>query len=303
MVSSFKTAGAPFNDPTASDVVLQSSDDVYFYMYRTVLCWASPEFKDFFDKQPDTYIVSVPDHSSILHKLLVLVDPRARAHASASASVDSLTLKEISQLFRMANAYKIEGLPHLIGPQLETYARSQPLKVYALSAGYYKTAAWAKRVTDLAARCGLAHDINSARPDMKELEHLSSSNLLRLIRYRDTCGRRARDMVQFLDLESTGVERAATGKDCRCSKEIVPRTRKGYAWWDAYKKRVGDELRIHPTVSVALHWSLTSPTLPPEALNCKCVDPTVMMKGLLAFNQYLAWEVDSLAKSVRNTSL
>jgi BTB/POZ domain len=131
-----KVADAPFNDPDA-DLVLQSSDEVHFYVVKKILTLASPVFADKFSTlspphQKSSYdvlqMVPLPETSTILDIAL--------RHIYPVRTPKTDTLHNVSVLAEFAQIYKVEALDNSIAGYLTDNVERDPLGVYAIAVTY-----------------------------------------------------------------------------------------------------------------------------------------------------------------------
>ncbi|THH28089.1 hypothetical protein EUX98_g6097 [Antrodiella citrinella] len=139
-------AKAPFHNQFA-DVVLRTSDNVNFYVYKVILSEASPFFKQMFSlpnqplsSQPEDMhhevvvsatgttipVVSVTENSATIDYLLRLCYPIADPKASAELSI-------VTGLLEVAVKYELEEATSLLLTQFRSFVSVDPLRIYAAS--------------------------------------------------------------------------------------------------------------------------------------------------------------------------
>ncbi|KAH8093145.1 hypothetical protein BXZ70DRAFT_909353 [Cristinia sonorae] len=126
-------AAAPFDDKNA-DVILRTSDNVDFYVYKLVLSLASPFFKDTFSlsQSPDSEtagtipVASFTEDSSTIDYLLRLCYPIV----DPAKPTDILT---VAKYLEAAKKYDLVKATDLLRRTLRKFIRTEPLRVYAIS--------------------------------------------------------------------------------------------------------------------------------------------------------------------------
>ena len=116
-------AEPPFNDATEdADLILKSSNNVHFYVNKTILAVVSPVFKDmmsnpnqaplsaqeFVDHRP---CVPLYDDSVELYQLLSWCDPRG---------IPSISLEAMQLVLRLADKYGMDAVVRRIENVLES---------------------------------------------------------------------------------------------------------------------------------------------------------------------------------------
>ena len=130
-----KSAEAPFDDPQA-DLILQSSDEVHFRVFKLILSLASPIFKDMFSipsppsKKPDdeVQVVHLTEHSTALDVFL--------RHMYPVRSPNGDKLLYASILAEFARKYQVESLDVSITAYLKDSIERDPVGVYAIAVTY-----------------------------------------------------------------------------------------------------------------------------------------------------------------------
>jgi hypothetical protein len=130
-------ASSPFDD-TAADVIIRSSDNVHFYVYKLLLSLASPIFADIFTlPQPEDHrgsnshqVVEVSESSETLYRLLSWCDPRSAPMASVE---DVLAVLQAADKYCMDKVMKhaadilMLSIAHLV---------REPMKIFAVAVRY-----------------------------------------------------------------------------------------------------------------------------------------------------------------------
>ena len=132
-----KLALAPFDDEQA-DVILQSSDQVHFRVFKNILSLASPIFADTFNipsppsKDPDdeVQVVTLSEDSTALDVALRHIYP------VQTTPSDAEKLRYASILAEFARKYQVEAFNKFITGYLTDNIESDPVSVYAIAVAY-----------------------------------------------------------------------------------------------------------------------------------------------------------------------
>ena len=210
-------AEAPFDDPQA-DLILQSSDEVHFRVFKLILSIASPIFKDMFSipsppsqkSHDEVQVVHLTEHSTILDVAL--------RHIYPVRSPKGDKLLYANNLAEFARKYQVEALDEIITVYLTDSVERDPVGVYAIAVtyGYHDIGANAARSCLNLPLSGL----ESPHLRCITVEHISE-----LHRYRVACGEAASavaafDRTWFLSL----IQKLAQGRTARvaCQSCSVP---------------------------------------------------------------------------------
>ncbi|KAF7974706.1 hypothetical protein HWV62_11493 [Athelia sp. TMB] len=200
-------ASSPFNDADA-DVILRSSDNVYFKVFKLLLSMGSPLFKDMFSlPQPPTSsedgagetkggvpVIQVTETAKILRMLLSMCYPMGAVDQPA---LDKL--EDVDLLLDAALKYSVERVEKrareaLIAPPC---MQGNEVRVFAIAC-HHGMEVEAKA----AARALLEQPIL----DMEcgpELELLSAAKFFRLLKYHTACVKAARGAIANLQGTNT----------------------------------------------------------------------------------------------------
>lgn len=172
--------GPPFNDEDA-DLIIRSSDEVEFRVFKFLLGRASPVFQGMFSLPSDDTVGTVPtvdvsENVDVVAQLLRLcypaMDPRL-------ASLD-----EVRALFTACQKYEMETpAARLVGIAARTFVESDPFDVYVLSCRARATEE-ARRAAFHCLSMTLSDIIHKNVPDSQDVSMVAYSNLLR---YHDAC--------------------------------------------------------------------------------------------------------------------
>lgn len=191
------TAGEPFNDINA-DVILRSSDNVDFRVFKCILSLASPVFKDMFtlgstlqQQEPHSLsIVSMSETGKTLEALLGLLYPGAIVKLAFFEQAKSL----IAAVVKYDMSERVTSrLKELIIEKFMCPGHAVSLYSIACQHGWQDLAEKAARAT-LEIK-----DLGRASHHYPELDDLSAAAYQRLLEYHYTCGVNLRDLKDYLD--------------------------------------------------------------------------------------------------------
>lgn len=188
-------AESPFDDPNA-DVVLRTSDNVDFHVFKMLLSMLSPVFRDIFalpqtddqktnmDWKDGKPVVRMTEDSHTIERLLKWCDPGCRPVLES--------LDDIQVVLEAATKYDMEPVENHIAVVLKTtsFIEEEPVRVFAVACRY--------KMEDLA-RLAAKHTLKqplSQRPNVKELQHISATALQHLHEYYFACGRAASSVAR-----------------------------------------------------------------------------------------------------------
>ena len=236
-----RDAAAPFNSNKA-DIILRSSDDVYFRVHRCLLAFASPLFDSMFDlPQPQVRcpheemylgleVIPVTEDSRVLDMLLRFCYP---------ATVDDPHLgsaAEIEEVLEAAIKYGMEEVERGVRRTLlePSILEKEPLQVFAIAYRFrYEPEARA------AATCLLRQPAPPA--NSTTLKSIDQGDLQNLAVYRTKCAHAVlalgNDLSWLQQKESYGFFKWWTNF-CMCTQRADPRflMHGAYAreWWAEY---------------------------------------------------------------------
>ena len=211
-----KSAEAPFDDPRA-DLILQSSDEVHFRVFKPILSLASPIFDDMFSIPPppsqkphdEVQVVHLTEHSTALDVVLRHIYP------VRSPKGDKLLYANI--LAEFVRKYQVEALDENITVYLTDNVEHDPAGVYAIAVTYgYND------IGAIAARSCLRLPFSGL--ESPYLRCITAEHISELYRYHGTCGEAASavaalDRTWFFPLEQKLAQRRnSSGIACQsCS--------------------------------------------------------------------------------------
>ncbi|KAJ2914822.1 hypothetical protein MD484_g5613, partial [Candolleomyces efflorescens] len=199
MATTAKVAAAPFDDENA-DIVLRTSDNVDFRVFKIILSYASPFFKTMFSlpspaaasrndntsqdadslKQisppstsPDPPVVDVQESSEVIRIILECCYPMDRP------PIPDLQLAW--QVLEASEKYELASVERYVKPIFRTFIPGDPLRCFAVAGRNH----W-KEELELAARTLLHQPLPF--PYVKEIRQISGDVYHQLIDYHRKCG-------------------------------------------------------------------------------------------------------------------
>jgi hypothetical protein len=133
-------AQAPFDHFDSADIIIRSSDGVYFRMVKLLLSLASPVFKDMFglprsadgiDETKDGLpVVDLTEDSGTIKNLLSFCYP-----VIYTGRMGFMDLSEVHSMLEAANKYEMEGIRKDVVQNLTKpeFLANEPLRVYAIA--------------------------------------------------------------------------------------------------------------------------------------------------------------------------
>jgi len=270
------TPKAPFDDAEA-DVIIRSSDDVDFRVYKLLLCLASSFFKDMFSLPQGSSgnffsdqkiegglpVIQMTENCQIVEKLLMFCYPHLLAQAPRLS-----TIEEILPILEAAMKYGIVELESRAKEALVTrpLIEERPLQVFAIACRYR----WGQ-VARIAARHAVRQPFQEWHY-VTELESISGEDYYRLRKYHWECSEAAMRVATKFRWREGGKSVNFTCRHCGgiLSSNVVSGVYKhSNRWWSAYKSTAAEALADSPSGS-----TLFNPDWPElamgDALPCSC---------------------------------
>ncbi|KZP15453.1 hypothetical protein FIBSPDRAFT_935156 [Athelia psychrophila] len=240
-----------FIKTTKADIIIQSADNVHFYVAQCFLSHASTIFKDMFlvplpvnvedgdEIKEGLRIVKLSEESAVLECLLLICHPR-------SVSFRDVELKDVetaASLLRALHKYEMEDAYEYAWKKLYTSSlvRDEPMRAFA--------AACRVRCMQMVKFAARYISEEQATGAMREADPNSDSNysfftlkdLKRAVKYREECIRVAEAVVS----------EGSTGKQRRysCGHQIYPNQP---SWMNDYFKMIADAFHENPCGTVVL---------------------------------------------------
>jgi hypothetical protein len=252
-------AGPPFHDIMPSlTVVLRSSDNVDFFVFKSILAKVSVVFRDMFDlpnaapevssplesdnQRHGLPVIQVTETSSTLNIILRLCYP--------VENPDISNLEDIRLFLEARRKYMIEAFDQTIEDALSQIAESRPFAVFALASRYAL-----EDVANDAAKQMLCFSQADVLVGESALKDITGEQYHRLIQYRRDCVRRATDESQimwFSSLSSPHPPTPITSSSCRTQFHFFfvslspPRSLWVPYWWTTYLRKALQLLEDRP---------------------------------------------------------
>jgi hypothetical protein len=225
-------------DASDADIILRSSDDIDFRVYRCVLAAASPFFRDMFtlpQPNPETSseracipVVPVSERHQTLDSLLRFIYPVADPPIA--------TLDDISPILAAASKYEFTCVVSTLRKLLVTphFLESSPTRVFAIASRYEL-----EPEAQIASRYTLSVNVLDC-PLSDDLKHISAYSYHRLL---DLHRRRA-DAAQGLLKVPDEV------KCLQCNGHGIASSFAPPKWWVVWEGMARKELSARPTTAV-----------------------------------------------------
>ena len=253
-------AGPPFHDIMPGlTVALRSSDNVDFFVFKSILAKVSVVFSDMFDlanaapeissplesdnQRHGLPVIQVTEDSGTLNVILRLCYP--------VENPDLSNLEDIRLFLEARRKYMIEAFDQTIKDALARIAKSRPFAVFALASRYAL-----EDVANDAAKQMLCFSEADVLADDSALKDLTGEQYHRLTQYRRDCVRKATNEPQvmwFSSLSSPYPTTPTTPSSCRTqfhfffvSSLSPPRSLWVPHWWTTYLHKALQLLEDHP---------------------------------------------------------
>ena len=184
-----RTASFPFNDPKA-DFIIRSSDNIHFYIHKSLLSIVSPVFEgilEVLDSTPqklydDRPCLPVADDSLHLTYLLSWCDPRSD-RSKMRSTLDCLAMR-----LSIAKKYGVDAMFEDAQKDLLAHCSVGPLRVYAIAIRF--------RLDDVVQKAAQATlGLSLAKYNFPDLKHISAFAIQNLHNYHFECKEAIRDLL------------------------------------------------------------------------------------------------------------
>lgn len=252
---------APF-DHADADLILRSSDNVHFRVYKAIMKAASPVFAGMFslpDKHEPTdtgpQTVPLSEDGKTLDWLLRLCYPLC------DPSLQSID--DVSALFQACEKYQMEEMMKQVAKiALCDFLQTEPVRVYAIAC-----LARAEKVANLAAlQCLLTPftDLLQHSIPASELHSLSAAAYGSLLNYHSSCGRAAASIITSYNWHWVTASDCCwfncqcDDKDCtvraRRTPPYEPDTFYVHPTWKLYMEIFASTLQVQPVPAPGIWW-------------------------------------------------
>ena len=293
--------GPPFDDNDA-DIILRSSDQVEFLVYKVILSKASPVFKTMFSlPQPATDttqnsrpIVDLAENSKVLATVLSAIYP----HTSVAA--DPLSLDGLIATLDAAKKYDmVTALRRLMDSTCTEPLRNSPVEAFCVAYSHEL-----REAAQIAARASLKDRLTLEDIEDK-LQYINGPAIHRLWKFHRACCAAAVEAIPtnifpWIPSAATTEWDITLGIDHGCRGFSVlfgPTKSSSYVAisWRGYLDRARDALREHPCSEAVTNQAILRPSFEAQVCNkcrrCLC--------GLSTFSRYLGEEVERVVSGVR----
>ena len=294
--------GPPFDDNDA-DIILRSSDQVEFLVYKVILSKASPVFKTMFSlPQPATDttqnsrpIVDLAENSKVLAAVLSAIYP----HTSVAAN--PLSLDDLIATLDAARKYDmVTALRRLMDSTCTETLRNSPVEAFC--AAYSRKL---REAAQIAARASLKNRLTFEDIGDK-LQYINGPAIHRLWKFHSACSAAAVEAIPtnntFTWIPPEPTTSLATPSSCGCSTqfEVWFGPAKSVRWvnnsWHDYLKRARIALRENPCSEAVTNQAFLRPVYD-AAWTCHTCRKQIC--GLLEFSRYFGEEVERIVSEVR----
>ncbi|KAJ8590275.1 hypothetical protein M405DRAFT_932924 [Rhizopogon salebrosus TDB-379] len=252
-VEKTSTAQAPFDDPT-SDVTLRSSDGVDFHVFKFILSFVSPVFKDMFTLPqgsqsdiPSVPVILVEENSITLNSLFLLCYP-----ASTPAFNN---LEEGKGVLEAAKKHDMgAALSRAADLVMTQFVSTNSLELYALSCKF----GWQHHAQTAAAQTLQIKDLGRPSSEFVGLQDITGFDYHRLLFYHYTCGAVAQAVARslnWLQPSDNNMTMWVCPEETTNSKATYVANLGARAitlWFDEYLVSSGKELLTRPCESTLL---------------------------------------------------
>ncbi|KAJ7696015.1 hypothetical protein B0H17DRAFT_1198335 [Mycena rosella] len=294
-------AAPPFDGPEG-DLIIESNDNVHFYVYKIILSLASPVFNDIFtsaqppeptnpNDHPPYPVIPVSEGSETAYQLLSWCDPRCTP--TLGSTEDILMMLEVADKYCMDRMMK-QGA-HIL--MLSTsYIEKEPMKVFAIAVRYRL-----KDVAKLAAKHTLRLTWeDQVDDDTPELKHISAIALRQLQAYQLACKRALTSLLagnlSWLDAWAYP-HRSSLRTFSACSSRSSSQRDYWRCWLIQYVDLLKEELYKRPSTTTIVP-NLLVPLMSTVGSKACSKCGLGKYKYLVQFNELLVKEVDRLVSEV-----
>ena len=294
--------GPPFDD-TDADIILRSSDQVDFLVYKTILSKASPVFKTMFSLPQPTNtaktlqesrpIIDLAENSKVLAALLSSIYPHSLPLKEPFSLDDVIIVLDTARKYDMATASR-----RLLDWSGSKVLQDNPLEAFC--------AAYARELGEtaqIAARASLKLRLNLDYLGEK-LQYTNGPALHKLWKYHRACSDAAIKRISSRDFTWITPAQAtcswATPTKCRCDKQtfMLGPTRT-VCWanssWSGYIDRALVALQGHPCIEAVTNQGIIEPSYQASM----CDECRRRICGLSEFGRMMGEEVERVVSSVR----
>ncbi|KIJ04570.1 hypothetical protein PAXINDRAFT_22135 [Paxillus involutus ATCC 200175] len=304
-------AASPF-DHAKADVILRSSDNIDFRVFKLFLSLASPFFETLFDIPQPTEeteeqetkdglpVIPVSEGSNTLDALLRFCYP-----CTLAEDPNLEELKDVVDVLDAAKKYSLDAIERKVGQALlnPKILKVEPLRCFAIA-----HRGQLRDETLLAARYTLRQPLIPSW--FEEIELLTATDLLALLAYHQKCGNAAYTLKMNTSWIKThyGSSRAcswlsgeyANGNNCACTRTKKPKYKvfasETLQWWEDFMEETFLALRDKPCGATILA-AAEKTVQHVKGLNCDACSPRVA-EGMRDFSALFVRKVEETVSKV-----
>ncbi|KAI0335158.1 hypothetical protein GY45DRAFT_1317681 [Cubamyces sp. BRFM 1775] len=307
---------SPFDDEDA-DLVLRSSDNIDFWVYKVTLAKASPVFKDMFalpEAHAGRQVVTLAEDADTIERLLRILCPVEWPKFTS--------ISEVRPVLAAAHKYMVSVVASNLTDVLHRFIKSNPLDVYAIAYSHQM------REVAVAAAKGLLENPRLAEPETPppEFHTIPALALHAISVYRKRCSRAALEALQdwhwmvrgshgrqvrvppkafgtgsTVDSSKTWVWLRCTEADdtplVRVSSNTADLRYTSPRWWWNYVDELRQELASRPTGRLATEPATIEASVA-IAISCPTCGPKAL-GDLNEFGKMVAWRIDAAIAQVK----
>lgn len=287
-----------FSDEDA-DVIIRSSDDVHFKMYKVVLSKASPFFKDMFSLPQSPHVVD--DRASDFIDGVPVVDLTEKSRtldflfsfSYPCPNPELKSLDDVHVVLEAANKYQMEDVILYARRSWNELSALDPLRAFAIACNRH----WEEEA-HAAALLSLREPVWPLEPPMApEFRHISADTAIRLMSYQRRCGMAAKNAA--LDIQWTnGIFDASSCTHCLGSFTMT-QTRRIRDWFALYAKQVAPHLQEQPSGLAASKRSLVDSSIHQVFDIAPCDVEMHCIERIRQIVQVFSDEIDKVVAQVR----
>lgn len=273
-----RDAPPPF-DKAGADIILRTSDNVDFRVFRWILEDASPVFADMFKFVLDQPPIVVSEDSETLAFLLRLYYPLPTPPSFS-------TFDQAKKILIAANRYRLTVAVAQVTDAAIVHIKANPLRAYAFAFSY-----GLEDLMCLSAMYFLA--VSDIAVYLDELEDISAGAYQRLFAYRCACTAAMDQFVKNIWMPPGNDWSWMSCSSCTKYKFLVALP----LWFESYWARVSAMLRSTPSPEAVKNPSLVEKALP-RAYKCSSCSSKQPHQQLQAYSTLLAAEVERIVSEV-----
>lgn len=288
----------PFNENTESDLILISSDCMYFYTHKLLLSLVSPVFNTMLTLPPEQSqevhdgrpCMTLSDKGKALQPLLSWCDPRC-----ANKSLD---LNDLRVVLELADKYDMESITKQLDAVMacmKDTISANPILMYAIAMRYHL-----ENLARAAAKGTLRTPFkNLIWDDIPETEYINSLCFQNLLQYHRSCAITAVQATKIFDwLDRFDVRFLCDGCKCKACFSVFRSGTKWPKWWLEYMEAVAESLDSTPCSPVSDIAFLQSFYFKNSRGRCHSCRKNGFLE-LLGFSKRLSMEVERRISLVR----